>query len=75
MSTDITIDAKGISCPMVILKAKREIKDLPSGSVVELLANDPMSEYDVSTFCNAVGHELLDVTKASDVLRFLIRIK
>ena len=68
-----TIDARGLSCPMPIVKTAQACRVVPAGSVVELLATDPGSTKDVSAWCRATGNELLDQTVDGSTYRFLIR--
>jgi tRNA 2-thiouridine synthesizing protein A len=68
-----TIDARGLSCPMPIVKTAQAVKSLPSGAVVELLATDAGSIKDVAAWCRATGNELIEQTSDGAVYRFVIR--
>jgi tRNA 2-thiouridine synthesizing protein A len=70
-----TVDARGLSCPMPIVKTAQAVKSLPSGAVVELLATDPGSIKDVAAWCRATGNELVEPTSDGHVFRFAIRRK
>jgi tRNA 2-thiouridine synthesizing protein A len=70
-----TVDARGLSCPMPIVKTAQAVKSLPSGAVVELLATDPASLKDVAACCRATGNELVEQTSDGQVFRFAIRRK
>ena len=70
-----TIDARGLSCPMPIVKTAQAVKPLPSGAVVELLATDAGSIKDVAAWCRATGNELIEQTSDGTVYRFVIRRK
>ena len=70
-----TIDARGLSCPMPIVKTAQAVKPLPSGAVVELLATDAGSIKDVAAWCRATGNELVEQTSDGAVYRFVIRRK
>lgn len=70
---DQTLDAKGLNCPLPILKTKKAIAAMPKDSVLEVLATDPGSEADIASFCRTTGNELLESTKDGDVYRFLIK--
>ena len=67
------LDAKGLNCPLPILKAKKALKDVPMGGTLEVLATDPGSVADFAAFCRTTGNELLESTEASGVYRFLIK--
>jgi tRNA 2-thiouridine synthesizing protein A len=67
------LDAKGLNCPLPILKAKKALKDVPTGGTLEVLATDPGSVADFQAFCRTTGNELVESTQASGVYRFLIK--
>ena len=69
------VDARGLSCPMPIVKTAQAMKPLPSGAVVELLATDAGSIKDVAAWCRITGNELIEQTSDGAVYRFVIRRK
>ena len=70
-----SIDARGLSCPMPIVRTAQAVKALPSGAVVELLATDAGSIKDVAAWCRVTGNELIEQTSDGAVYRFVIRRK
>ena len=68
-----SVDARGLSCPMPIVKTAQAVKGLPSGAVIELLATDAGSIKDVAAWCRATGNELIEQTSDGAVYRFVIR--
>ncbi len=70
---DQLIDARGLSCPMPIVKTAQAVKGLTAGSVVELLATDPGSIKDVAAWCRSTGNDLIEQTSDGAVYRFVIR--
>ncbi|ARE39415.1 Molybdopterin biosynthesis protein MoeB [Rhodovulum sp. P5] len=70
---DAVLDAKGMNCPMPILKAKKALKDVPTGGTLEIIATDPGSVKDFEAFCNSTGNELVTSEQDGDVYKFLIR--
>jgi tRNA 2-thiouridine synthesizing protein A len=70
-----TIDARGLSCPMPIVKTAQAVKPLAPGAIVELLATDAGSIKDVAAWCKATGNELIEQTSDGAVYRFVIRRK
>ena len=70
-----TIDARGLSCPMPIVKTAQAVRVIPSGAVVELIATDPGSIKDIAAWCRATGNELVEQTSDGAVYRFVIRRK
>ena len=70
---DQTLDAKGLNCPLPILKARKALKDVPVGGILEILATDPGSVADFEAFCRQTGNELVEHSVDDDVYRFLIK--
>ena len=70
---DHTLDAKGLNCPLPILKARKALKEVPAGGTLEILATDPGSVADFEAFCRQTGNELLENSVDGDVYHFLIK--
>ena len=70
---DQRLDARGLLCPLPVLKARKSLKSLAPGQVLELLADDPAAVVDVPHFCNEAGHELAGQDSAGDHQVYLIR--
>ncbi len=70
---DQVLDAKGLNCPLPILKAKKALKAVPAGGTLEVLATDPGSAADFEAFCRTTGNELLESGNDGGVYRFLIK--
>ena len=70
---DHTLDAKGMNCPLPILKARKALKEVPAGGTLEILATDPGSVADFQAFCRQTGNELVEHTQDDSVYRFLIK--
>lgn len=77
MSTTIavTLDLKGLSCPMPIVKTAKAMKDLAPGDVIEAFATDLGSVPDFFAWCRATGNQLLEQDVHDGVYRFVIRKK
>lgn len=54
-----TVEARGVLCPVPIIRLARAAAALPGGSLVELLTDDPAAEHDVPAWCRLRGHTLL----------------
>lgn len=67
------IDAKGLACPMPVIKAKKGIQAVELGQVVEVECTDPGSMADFKAFANSTGHELLLSEQEGAVFRFRLR--
>ena len=70
---DELLDAKGLNCPLPILRAKKAIKGLDTGATLEIEATDPGSVKDFEAFCRVTGNDLLDSSEDSGVYKFLIK--
>jgi tRNA 2-thiouridine synthesizing protein A len=70
---DMTLDTKGLNCPLPILKVKKAMNEVPKGGTLEVLATDPGSVADFESFCEATGHTLLEQSEAAGVYRFVIK--
>ena len=57
---DKTLDAKGLNCPLPILRAKKTLKEVPAGGTLEVLATDPGSVADFAAFSKTTGNELVE---------------
>ena len=72
---DQTLDAKGLNCPLPILKAKKAIMALPAGGTLEVLATDPGAVKDFAAFSRTTGHEIVEQTVEGNVFRFVLKHK
>jgi tRNA 2-thiouridine synthesizing protein A len=66
------IDARGLKCPLPVLKMEKRLAQLPAGAVLVVLATDPMAKVDVPLHCKQNGHTC-DLATEGDVMRFTIR--
>jgi len=70
-----TLDLKGLSCPLPIVKTAKAFKDLQPGDLLEVLATDPGSVPDFNAWSKATGNQLLEQTQDGGVFRFLLKKK
>ena len=68
-----TLDTIGLYCPQPLFQTREEIDKIEVGEILEVLSDDPAAEEDLKRFAKRTGHELIDLEKRGDVLRFLIR--
>lgn len=73
MSHDALLDAKGLNCPLPILRAKKAIGELSSGQVLKIVATDPGSVKDFEAFCKQTGNTLLSSAEAGGAFEFMIK--
>ncbi|MBT8067923.1 MAG: sulfurtransferase TusA family protein [Gammaproteobacteria bacterium] len=70
---DHTLDAKGLNCPLPILKARKALKEVPTDGILEILATDPGSVADFEAFCRQTGNELVEHSEEGGTYRFLVK--
>lgn len=70
---DKTLDAKGLNCPLPILRAKKALNEVAAGGTLEILATDPGAVADFQAFCRTTGNELVESTQDGNVYRFVIK--
>ncbi|MDE3176014.1 MAG: sulfurtransferase TusA family protein [Pseudomonadota bacterium] len=70
---DATLDAKGLNCPLPILRAKKALKDVPPNGTLEILATDPGSVADFAAFCRTTGNTMAEQSADGGVYRFVIK--
>jgi tRNA 2-thiouridine synthesizing protein A len=75
MNFDKELDARGLNCPLPILRAKKALTDMQSGQVLKIVATDPGSVKDFQAFCKQTGNELLEHAEAQKEFTFFMKRK
>ncbi len=70
---DQVLDAKGLNCPLPIIKTKKLLNSMSSGTTLEVLATDPGAVADFAAFCRTTGNEMVEQSQDGSVYRFVIR--
>ena len=70
---DQELDARGLNCPLPILRARKAINGLQSGEILKIMATDPGSVKDFEAFANQTGNELLESTESGDEFHFRLK--
>ncbi len=73
IETTATLDARGLNCPLPILKTKKALNALQPGDTLHLISSDPGSVKDIDAFCAQTGNELLENFTESGEFKFIIR--
>lgn len=73
MDANKVLDAKGLACPMPIVKTKKAMDEIESGQVLEVLATDKGAKSDLAAWAKSGGHELLKDEEENGVLKFWIK--
>ena len=73
MNSDKVLDAKGLACPMPIVKTRKAMNDLQTGQVLEIHVTDKGAKADLAAWSKSGGHELMETAEENDILKFWIR--
>jgi len=75
MEANKTLDCKGLSCPMPVVKTKKALTEMKSGEVLKMEATDKGSKQDITAFTKRTGDELLEVKEEGGTFVFFIKKK
>lgn len=67
------LDARGLNCPLPILRTKKAINGLASGEVLKVIATDPGSVKDMEAFCKQTGNAMVSSSEAGGEYTFMIK--
>jgi tRNA 2-thiouridine synthesizing protein A len=70
---DETLDLRGLKCPLPALLAKKALARLAPGSILTVVADDPMSVVDIPHMCHGEGHAVESVTSHDGASEFILR--
>jgi tRNA 2-thiouridine synthesizing protein A len=72
---DRELDARGLNCPLPILRTKKSLNDMASGQVLKIVATDPGSVRDFQAFCKQTGNQLVRSSENAGEYLFMLRKK
>ena len=75
MEANKELDARGLNCPLPILRAKKALNEITAGQILKVLATDPGAVKDFQAFAKQTGNELLESTESAGEYSFLIKKK
>ena len=73
ITPDETLDTRGLSCPMPLLKTKKVIGKMTTGQILEVVGTDPGSKNDLPGWCERSGHTFLGIKEEKGLLKFYIK--
>ncbi|PYZ92348.1 hypothetical protein CR194_16065 [Salipaludibacillus keqinensis] len=73
MESTKVLDAKGLACPMPVVKVKKEMDQLQSGDILEVLATDKGAKSDIPAWAKSSGNEIVKEDQEDQVLKFWIK--
>lgn len=71
--THSTLDARGLNCPLPILRTRKALSNLEDGETLKVISTDPGSVKDISSFCIQTGDELIESNSSEQEFVFIIR--
>jgi len=75
MDKNATLDARGLMCPMPIVHLAKKVKEMKTGQILELLADDVGAKEDVPAWCSRTGNQLVGTETEDKLLKFYIKMK
>lgn len=73
METTTFLDAKGLACPLPVVRARKAIKEMETGEILEIHTTDKGSLADLTAWAASGGHELVDSSHEADIFKFRIK--
>jgi tRNA 2-thiouridine synthesizing protein A len=70
---DVDVDARGLNCPLPILRARKALNDMQHGQTLKVLSTDPGSAQDFRVFAERAGHALLELSQAGGEYTIVLR--
>lgn len=75
MQVNKELDARGLNCPLPILRAKKALNEITAGQILKVLATDPGAVKDFQAFAKQTGNELLESSESAGEYSFTIKKK
>ena len=69
------LDARGLLCPMPVIRTQQRVAELAPGDVLEIVATDPGVLHDIPAWCRVHGHELLDTARGEREITVRLRVQ
>ena len=69
-----TLDARGLLCPLPVIRTQDKIKTLTPGMLLDVLATDPGALHDIPAWCRVHGHELIETDREGRDIRIRVRV-
>ena len=69
-----TLDARGLLCPLPVIRTQDTIKNLAPGTLLDVLATDPGTLHDVPAWCRVHGHEVVETEREGRDIRIRVKV-
>ena len=74
MSDVESLNARGLLCPLPVIRTQDRVKDLPAGTVLDVFATDPGTLHDIPAWCRVHGHTVVETSESDDEIRVRLRV-
>ncbi|MBF0523876.1 MAG: sulfurtransferase TusA family protein [Deltaproteobacteria bacterium] len=74
LKPDYTLDVRGLSCPMPLLKTKKAIQEMKKGQIIEVFSSDPGTKNDIPAFAKRANHDFLGFEESDGYTKLYLRI-
>lgn len=71
----LEVDARGLLCPLPLLRLKKALMEISSGDIVKVMATDPAAHLDFGVYVNQAGHQIIEWIEQANIQIFYIRKK
>ena len=73
VTPDKTLDLKGMNCPLVLANTKMALKEMEPGQILEVITTDSCTEFDLPSWAEKTGKELVRTSKEENIIKFYIK--
>jgi TusA-related sulfurtransferase len=74
-AADDTLDARGLLCPLPVIRVQDRVRSLAPGALLDVIATDPGTLHDVPAWCRVHGHEVLEAVQEDRLIHIRIRVR
>ncbi|ROR34188.1 sulfurtransferase TusA family protein [Inmirania thermothiophila] len=68
------LDARGLLCPMPVIRTQERVREMAPGEELEVLCTDPGALADIPAWCRIHGHEVVETEQGRDIVRIVVRV-
>ena len=73
-NNEIELDTSGTECPIPVLKARKLIQTISKGTIIKIIATDPLAEADFRHYCEQSKYQFIDIKKNGNTLKIRFKI-
>ena len=72
--TEVTLDARGLLCPLPVIRTQERVASLTPGTLLDIFATDPGTLHDIPAWCRVHGHRVVDTDRDGSDIRIRIEV-